>query len=129
MGVLKYSRQREAIKHFLANTTMHPTADTVYAHIKEEFPNISLGTVYRNLSLLAEQGELQQLPCSNGADRFDFNTTSHAHFTCSKCHQVLDLDIPEQLQELNNAVADTFKGQIHTQHLMFHGLCPKCSRA
>lgn len=127
MTALKYSRQREAIKTFLANTTLHPTADIVHAHIKKEFPRISLGTIYRNLSLLAEQGELQQLPCVNGGDRFDANTTSHAHFTCSKCYCVLDLDIPEQLQELNKAVTNTFGGHIHSQQIMFHGLCPKCS--
>ena len=57
MANLKYSRQRESIKHFLATTKEHPTADTVYTHVKEEFPNISLGTVYRNLKLLTDLGE------------------------------------------------------------------------
>ena len=57
MANLKYSRQREAIKDYLSSVTTHPTADTVYMHIKEEFPNISLGTVYRNLNLLADIGE------------------------------------------------------------------------
>ena len=54
MAAIKYSRQREAIKHYLASTKEHPTADTVYLHVKEDFPNISLGTVYRNLNLLTE---------------------------------------------------------------------------
>lgn len=57
MAALKYSRQRESIKHFLASTNSHPTADTVYMGVREEFPNISLGTVYRNLNLLVELGE------------------------------------------------------------------------
>ena len=57
MAALKYSRQREAIKHYLASTKEHPTADTVYMHVKKEFPNISLGTVYRNLNLLTDIGE------------------------------------------------------------------------
>ena len=57
MATLKYSRQRESIKNYLASTTEHPTADTVYMHVKEEFPNISLGTVYRNLNLLTDLGE------------------------------------------------------------------------
>ena len=59
--MLKYSRQREAIKTFLAGRYDHPTAETVYLGIKEEFPNISLGTVYRNLSLLSDIGEIQKL--------------------------------------------------------------------
>ena len=57
MAGLKYSKQRASIKDYLMHTTSHPTADTVYLHIKEEFPNISLGTVYRNLNLLADIGE------------------------------------------------------------------------
>ena len=57
MANLKYSRQRASIKEYLANTTSHPTADTVYLHVREEFPRISLGTVYRNLNLLADMGE------------------------------------------------------------------------
>ena len=60
MASLKYSRQREAIKDYLSSVTTHPTADTVYMHIKEEFPNISLGTVYRNLNLLADIGGLNR---------------------------------------------------------------------
>ena len=57
MAAIKYSRQREAIKHYLASTKEHPTADTVYLHVKEDFPSISLGTVYRNLNLLTDIGE------------------------------------------------------------------------
>ena len=57
MATLKYSRQRASIKEYLDHTTEHPTADTVYLHVREEFPRISLGTVYRNLNLLADMGE------------------------------------------------------------------------
>ena len=56
--MIKYSRQRESIVNFLASRTDHPTAETIYQNIKKEFPNISLGTVYRNLSLLEEIGEI-----------------------------------------------------------------------
>ena len=57
MGSLKYSRQRASIKEYLMSTVDHPTADTVYLHVRKEFPRISLGTVYRNLNLLADMGE------------------------------------------------------------------------
>ena len=69
MASLKYSRQREAIKDYLSSVTTHPTADTVYMHIKEEFPNISLGTVYRNLNLLADIGEAIKITTPDGGDR------------------------------------------------------------
>ena len=71
MAALKYSRQRESIKRYLMMTKDHPTADTVYLHVKEEFPNISLGTVYRNLNLLTDIGEVIKIPTPDGGDRFD----------------------------------------------------------
>ena len=71
MTTLKYSRQRESIKNYLATTKEHPTADTVYLQMKKEFPNISLGTVYRNLNLLTEIGEAIKIPTPNGGDRVD----------------------------------------------------------
>ena len=71
MKTLKYSRQRESIKNCLMNRHDHPTADTIYMSMREEFPAISLGTVYRNLNLLVELGEIQKLSLSEGADRFD----------------------------------------------------------
>lgn len=66
MAVLKYSRQREVIKEYLMSTKEHPTADTVYMHIREQSPNISLGTVYRNLNLLTELGEIKKITCGDG---------------------------------------------------------------
>ena len=77
MASLKYSRQRESIIQYLSATHSHPTADMVYMHVKEEFPNISLGTVYRNLNLLADIGEIIKIPTPDGGDRFDGRTDSH----------------------------------------------------
>ena len=79
LATLKYSRQRESIKNYLLHTEEHPTADTVYMHVREEFPNISLGTVYRNLNLLAETGDALKIPTPSGGDRFDGKTTPHYH--------------------------------------------------
>ncbi len=67
MASLKYSRQRESIIQYLSATHSHPTADMVYMHVKEEFPNISLGTVYRNLNLLADIGEITRFPLRTAA--------------------------------------------------------------
>ena len=74
MATLKYSRQRESIKEFLRTRTDHPTADVVYENMKLIYPNISLGTVYRNLSLLADLGEIKKLSSFAGADHFDGRT-------------------------------------------------------
>ena len=85
MATLKYSRQRECIREYVQKCKEHPTADQVYAEIKREFPNISLGTVYRNLSLLSEIGEIQKLSNFGGADHFDGCVTPHCHFMCKEC--------------------------------------------
>ena len=77
--MIKRSRQREAIRQCLTGRYDHPTAETVYMSIKDEFPNISLGTVYRNLSLLSDLGEIQKITVSGGPDRFDGNPAPHYH--------------------------------------------------
>lgn len=92
MAALKYSKQRASIKEYLLHTTAHPTADTVYLHIKEEFPNISLGTVYRNLNLLADIGEALRIPTPAGGDRFDGRCEPHYHVVCTNCGKVFDLE-------------------------------------
>ena len=85
MATLKYSRQRESIKENLMHRRDHPTADMIYTDIRKIYPNISLGTVYRNLALLSDLGEIRKLTVDGGADRFDGNISPHNHFTCRRC--------------------------------------------
>lgn len=125
MHKLKYSRQREAIKEFLLQRHDHPTADVVYENLRQEFPNISLGTVYRNLSLLAEMGEIQKLTTGSGADRFDGCTHRHYHFICTECHSVHDLDM-EPMDALTSEAGKHFDGQIKGHLAYFYGLCGDC---
>lgn len=124
MAALKYSRQRESIKQFLMGRHDHPTADTVYMGVREEFPHISLGTVYRNLSLLADLGEIQKFN-TNGVEHFDANVMPHYHFVCRHCHSVLDLEIPH-MEEINAHANLNFDGKIENHAILFHGLCPHC---
>lgn len=126
MKTLKYSRQREAIKIFLADRKDHPTADMIYSHIRKDFPNISLGTVYRNLSLLAERGEILKLSCGDNADHFDACTTPHYHFFCRKCQSVSDLELPA-MDIINLAASESFNGQIEGHTLYFYGTCKECA--
>lgn len=125
MAVLKYSRQREAIKEYLMSTKEHPTADMVYMHIREQNPNISLGTVYRNLNLLTELGEICKLSCGDGCDRFDGTTKEHYHVVCGCCNRVFDLDI-EPLKEVNAAAERAFAGTIQGHSILFFGTCDEC---
>ena len=91
MAALKYSRQRESIKEFLRSRTDHPTADTVYENLRQIYPNISLGTVYRNLSLLSDIGEIRKLTNFGSADRYDGRVAPHSHFMCTRCNRVIDM--------------------------------------
>lgn len=125
MKTLKYSRQRESIKNSLMSRHDHPTADTLYMSIREEFPNISLGTVYRNLNLLVELGEIRKLSCGEGADRFDADTNPHYHFVCSHCGEVIDLPM-ETLEAMNEAAQTYCHGQIESHITYFYGTCEHC---
>lgn len=127
MKQIKYSRQREAIKIFLASRTDHPTADTIYMAIREEYPNISLGTVYRNLSFLADRGEILKFSCEGKADRFDGTVCPHYHFCCRSCGAVSDLNMPEQ-SEMNHIAEEHFDGKIESHQLIFYGQCAECMK-
>ena len=124
MAALKHSRQRDCIKEFLMGRKDHPTADMVYAHVREEFPHISLGTVYRNLSLLSEIGEIRKITC-NGPDRFDANTMPHYHFTCNCCGCVEDLEF-KQKPDFSGLLPMHFGGIIEQTNLDFSGTCAAC---
>ena len=123
---LKYSRQREMIKSFLMTRKDHPTADTVYMNVRQEFPNISLGTVYRNLTLLADIGDIQRIRVGDGVDHFDADISPHNHFTCTHCNSVIDLDMPS-IDSINDVAGQGFDGKITGHITYFYGTCPKCT--
>ena len=126
MKQLKYSRQRESIKACLMARHDHPTADAIYASIREEFPNISLGTVYRNLNLLANEGRITRMAFP--VERYDGNTEPHCHFRCDKCGGVYDLDLP-YCRELDAKADGASEHQIEGHELLFHGCCARCRAA
>lgn len=126
MTVRKYSRQRESIKNYLYSREDHPTADMIYTSIRMEFPNISLGTVYRNLSLLVEQGEIQKIT-TDGADRFDAKVTPHSHFICRECGCVLDIMVP--LEDPARRVDQLWEyGDVEECRMEFRGICRDCRK-
>ena len=127
MAALKYSRQRESIKNYLMATKEHPSADEVYMNVKQEFPNISLGTVYRNLNLLTDIGEAIKISTPNGGDRFDGKLEPHNHFLCTKCGRLLDLELDMQsIDEVNRLAAENFDGVITSSSTLFYGECSDC---
>lgn len=122
----KQFRKRNAILSCLQQTDTHPTAEMVHEMLHEEHPDISLATVYRNLSLFKTQGKIQSLGTVNGKERFDANTDPHVHFICTGCGRVLDLHGMKVPEELNAAAGRESGGQIVSCQLNFTGLCENC---
>jgi len=107
------------------HTKEHPTADMVYMSIRAVYPNISLGTVYRNLNLLAQKGEIIKINCQDGSERYDGNVRPHYHFLCNKCRRVHDLEM-ESIDHINKIAGADFKGRIEGHVTFFYGKCPEC---
>ncbi|MFW6238842.1 MAG: Fur family transcriptional regulator [Halanaerobiales bacterium] len=121
----RMTKQRRAILEILRNTDIHPTADWIYEQVKKEIPNISLGTVYRNLNVLSEMGEIMTLDYGSSYSRFDGNPTNHYHFKCEKCEEVFDVEL-DVLKNLNQKVTDNTSFDVRHHRLEFYGLCPNC---
>lgn len=126
MAARRHSRQRELIKAFLKTRKDHPTADTVYKNVRSQNPRISLGTVYRNLTLLAEDGEISRLSIGGGVDRFDGDTSPHYHFVCQKCGQVQDLQM-DSIEGITDIASKNFHGHIAGHVTYFYGVCGGCT--
>ena len=122
----KRFRKRDAILNCVCSTTEHPSAEWVYEHVKEEIPDISLATVYRNLSFFKEQGKIISLGTVNGVERFDGNTTPHVHFVCTGCDAISDLPQIAVPEALNQQVMQETGGIIDTCQLTFVGICQTC---
>lgn len=124
--MMKYSRQRAAILTFLNGRKDHPSAEVVYSHVKQDFPNISLGTVYRNLTQLADNGVITRLTFGGiGIDHFDADTSPHEHFVCTKCGCIQDLQV-DDLSFIDEQVNKNFNGTITGHNIYFWGLCSEC---
>lgn len=123
---LRHSRQREMIYEYLLNTDGHPSADTVYEALREEMPNLSLGTVYRNLRLLEENGMIRRVSASQSVERYDAKCFDHAHFVCERCGCVKDLkglDLGALGKSCNVDPLD----RIEWMDIIFGGICSDCS--
>ncbi len=124
---LKHSKQRDSIKEFLTGRTDHPTAAVVYENVRKTIPNISLGTVYRNLSLLADIGEISRIRVGDSVDHFDADISPHYHFICRECGNVMDMDMDKV--DLDKIAGRNFSGEIECHTICFYGRCEKCCKA
>ncbi len=115
------SKQRDAILSCIQGTVCHPTAQWVFDQLKPRMPELSLGTVYRNLTILREDGHIQSVGFNGGMEHFDGDLHPHAHFFCTVCGRVSDLmeiEIPQ--------APSVAEGEIQAVSLCFHGQCCHC---
>ncbi len=119
------SKRRKKILEVIRKSPNHPSADWIYDQVKKEIPGISLGTVYRNLKILEEEGDIHHIPVSNSMSRYDANLTEHHHITCEQCGKIMDIDL-----DLNKSLFDKIENEygfkLTPQHLCFVGICRSC---
>jgi Fur family transcriptional regulator, peroxide stress response regulator len=121
-----YSRKREAILKAVRSTTTHPTAEWVYQALKMEYPDLSLGTVYRNLSQFKDDGVIMSVGIVNGQERFDGNTAPHTHFVCSRCGAVLDIPDEHLDPEAMERIAQRHHLRVESGDIILRGVCSDC---
>lgn len=126
MAATRYSRQRELIYQRVRDSREHPTAEMVYAALKPEHPGLSLGTVYRNLHLLADEGKLVRMPFP--VERFDGDLHDHGHFCCEKCGRVMDVELPYN-EALDAQARSQLACDVARHTVVFYGVCGQCTQA
>ena len=128
MRATKNSKKRDAVKAFIMETHSHPTADEIYSHVKCEFPNVSLGPVYRNLARLEETGEIKKLSFTTGPDHYDGDTSDHYHYICRSCGRIYDM--PAEVKDvIMNAAKAGAPGTVESHDLVFYGVCRDCLKS
>ena len=122
---MRLTSQRQVILEELKKVKSHPTANEVYDMVRKRLPRIGLGTVYRNLDLLAERGIIKKLEVGGEQKRFDGDTSPHYHIRCVKCNRVEDIFI-ERDKRLEKSAASCCNYKILDHHVQFSGICSKC---
>ena len=124
-----FSAKREAIYETLAFTKSHPTAEWVYQHLKTSIPDLSLGTVYRNLNVFKEMGLAKSVGVVNGQERFDVDLSQHPHFICTRCGRITDVPKGRNFIDSNtyDFVSNECAAVVQTHNITFYGLCRECS--
>ncbi len=125
---MRLTTQRQIILEELGKVTSHPTANEVYDMVRKRLPRIGLGTVYRNLELMAETGIILKLEVGGTQKRFDATVDPHYHIRCLSCGKVDDIAIPV-MSDINKTAAALSNYQVLGHHIEFSGICSECSNA
>ena len=121
----RMTKQKKVILDILRGTNIHPSADWVYEQAKRLVPDISLGTIYRNLNVLRDNGDIRELNYGSTYSRYDGKADNHYHFFCEKCSKLLNVAIPVY-EGLDKMVQDTTGFVVNYHRMEFYGLCENC---
>ncbi len=124
---MRYSKQRELVLKTVLENKIHPNAEFVYNTLKEENPDLSLGTVYRNLNSLVKNNMLKRISIPNGSDCFDGALAEHQHLVCTKCGKVIDITLSE-LDKISSGVFKKTGFAINYSSLALEGVCRECQK-
>ena len=124
----KYSKQREEILNLVKNSYSHPTAEEIYLKVKETYPHISRGTVYRNLNYLTEKGTIIKISMQDGPDRYDYLENEHMHAICTKCSKVFDFTYDFKTQNIENEISNKSSLKFQITDIVLKGICENCSK-
>lgn len=122
----KRTRQREAILGVLRDNSSHPDARWVYERVRQELPHISLGTIYRNLDLLARSGVIRQLHTARGYQRYDSDTSDHGHIACRVCGRLWDVPLEAQWRSLRQRAENAGFREVVVR-IDLEGVCVTCA--
>ncbi len=123
--IKRHTVQKTLTYQAVCELSDHPTAEEIYMKVRELHPSISLGTVYRNLNVLCEEGLLLNIKLPDSADRYDHNVHFHSHITCKHCGAVCDISLPYDKCIDDSASKQTEFTEIH-HNMIFQGICPEC---
>ncbi len=122
----RLTQQRKVVLEELRKTTAHPTADELYEVVRKRLPNISLGTVYRNLEILSACGEIRKLDLGEGKKRFDARIDPHYHLRCTQCGRIYDIPYIPLDKEIEDRLKDMNRFKVTAIQIHFDGICEEC---
>ena len=124
--VYKHSKKRDTILQVIRSTDCHPSAEWIYNQVKPVHPDISLGTVYRNLSLFEQNGDIIAVATVDGQKRYDATTQPHTHFICECCGSVIDIETRQSDKALYDKIDSDYGFSVNYHNLTFYGKCKNC---
>ena len=124
----KFSKQRDIVLEILKKSYSHPTANEIFVEAREIDKNISLGTVYRNLDLLCEDGIIEKISTTQGIDRYDFKKSEHSHAICEKCGKVFDFVTTVNINKIKKEVQNQTELSVNLNEIRLTGICKECNK-